>query len=214
MRMRRLVLVMATIWLQTAGAETLSTEDVTWINAFADRMAAQCAERFDRLLSRPGDDPQPAEVMLAIERRVNCECLPTRVRIRATPEVVAALRARNVEVGRAFMQAQARACGAQGLRESALPTCLASEQERAFETEHGRKPEGAELDALPAVHSAMQATCECYAEQFRALDDASLIEEAERSDENFRQREADPAVAPFEGRAHAILNGCRSRASR
>jgi hypothetical protein len=60
----------------------------------------------------------------------------------------------------------------------------------------------------------MQATCECYAEQFRALDDASLIEEAERSDENFRQREADPAVAPFEGRAHAILNGCRSRASR
>jgi len=208
--MRRLGLMMVMIWMQSAGAETLSTDDVTWINGFADRMAAQCAERFDRLQARLGDDARRDGPILAIERRVNCECLPTRVRVRATPEAVAALRARDVAVGRAFMQAQARVCGAQGLRESALPTCLASERERAWEAEHGRKPEGDEIDALPAASAAMQATCECYAEQFRALDDATLIHEAETSDENFRQRAADPAVAPYEGRAHAILSGCRA----
>lgn len=212
--MRRLGLVMAMMWVQWASAEALSTEDVTWINGFADRMAAQCAERFDRVQAQLGDDPRRDGAMLAIERRVNCECLPTRVRVRATPEVVAALRARNVEAGRTFMQAQAKVCGAQGLRESALPTCLATERERAFETEHGRKPEGTEIDTLPAAGAVMQATCDCYAEQFRALDDATLIQEAEASYENFRQRAADPTVPGFEGRAHAILKDCRARIGR
>ena len=212
--MRRLGMVMAMVWAQSAGAEALSTEDVTWINGFADRMAAQCVERFDRMQAKLGDDPRRDSAILAIERRVNCECLPTRVRVRATPEVVAALRARDVAAGRVFMQAQAKVCGAQGLRESALPTCLASEQERAFEEKQGRKPEGAEIDTLPAASAAMQATCDCYAERFGALDDASLIQEAEASDENFRQRVADPAVPAFEGQAHAIMKDCRSRFSR
>jgi hypothetical protein len=203
------------VWLAQAGmAAPLDSEAVTWINGFADRLEQQCVRRFDQRATELAGADLRTRQMLAIERRVNCECLPTRVRVRASAEVVAALRARDVAAGRAFMQAQAKVCGAQGLRESALPSCLASERERAFEEQQGRKPEGAEIDTLPAASAAMQATCDCYAERFGALDDANLIHEAEASDENFRQRVVDPAVPAFEGQAHAIMKECRSRFSR
>jgi len=203
--------VLGVLLAPVVGAAGLSTEDVTWINGFADRMASQCVERFARLSDPLGETAGHDGEMLAIERRVNCECLPTRVRVRATPEVVAALRARDVKTAREFMQAQARHCGAQGLRESARPTCLATEQERDFEASHGRKPEAADIPSLPAPDAAMQATCACYAEQVQALDDAALIGEAEASEANFRQRVADTTVPQYEGRLHAILKDCRGR---
>ncbi|QID17482.1 hypothetical protein G3580_07390 [Nitrogeniibacter mangrovi] len=194
----------------------LSSEDVTWVNRFADRMAAQCASRFDeataRLREKTGPAGERARALMAIERHVNCECLPTRVRVRATPAVVAALRTQDVAVARAFMREQAQACGALGLRESAYANCLSGEQENAFRQTHGRLPDADELDAVAPPDAAMAATCRCYSDEVQALDDATLVAEAEASYRNDQARIADPSVPRYEGRVGAILQACRRRA--
>ncbi len=218
--MNRLHVGLVLLWVCSMAAQGagLSSDDVSWVNRFADDMTRQCVERFERaqaqLAEKSEGAARRAKGLLGVERRVNCECLPTRLRVRATPEVVAALRARNVSVVRKFMRAQAQACGAQGLRDSAQTSCLASEQERAFQARNGHKPKDAEIDALPAPDAAMQATCRCYAEQVNALDDATLIDEAEASYANFRARVDDASVPKYEGRIHAAMQSCRTSGDR
>lgn len=194
----------------------LSQEDSTWINGFADRMEATCAERFDQadksVAAKTGWQGERAREMLAAERRVNCGCLPTRIRVRATPQMVAALRARDVNAGRAFMAEQARACGAQGLRDSARTNCLATEQEAAFEALHGRKPTEDDTEPVPALTAVNERTCACYADAVGALDDATIIAEAEAAYANFRARAENPATPRHEGKMEALLNECRQGA--
>ena len=197
-------------------AAPLSQEDSTWINEFADRMAATCERRFDeaqqKIAARTGWQGERAREMMAAERRVNCGCLPTRIRVRATPGAVAALRARDVTAGRAFMAEQAKACGAQGLRDSARSNCLATEQERAFEALHGRKPEDGESAPIPALTDANERVCRCYAAEVEALDDTTIIAEAEAAYASFRERADNPEAPRHVGRMDTLLEICRQRA--
>ena len=205
-----------TVMISPAMGAPLSEADSTWINEFADKMEATCAQRFDqaeaKLADKTGWQGDRAREMMAAERRVNCGCLPTRIRVRATPEVVAALKERNVGVGRAFMAEQAKACGAQGLRDSARTNCLATEQEVAFEALHGRKPAEGDTEPVPALTAANERTCACYAEAVGALDDATIIAEAEAAYANFRARVENPDTPRHQGRMENLLNDCRQRA--
>lgn len=209
------VVLMAT--LRSATAAGLSQDDSTWINEFADRMEANCAERFDQaertLADKRGWQGERAREMIAAERRVNCGCLPTRIRVRATPETVAALRARRVAEGRAFMAAQAKVCGAQGLRDSARTNCLATEQELSFETLHGRKPAEGETEAVPPLTAVNQRTCACYSAAVGALDDATIIAEAEAAYANFRARTDDPDTPRHVGKMESLLATCRAQSA-
>jgi len=199
-----------------AAAAPLSEEDSTWINGFADKMEASCVKRFDeaarQVADKAGWQGDRAREMMAAERRVNCTCLPTRIRVRATPEAVAALKARKLEEGRAFMAEQARACGAQGLRDSALNNCLATEQESTFEAVHGRKPSDGETEAIPPPTEANERTCACYAEAVGALDDSAIIADAEAAYANFRARAENPDTPRHVGRMETLLTECRKRA--
>jgi len=200
----------------TVSAASLSQEDSTWINAFADKLMANCTQRFDEAQQRVADKSgwigERARDMLAAERRVNCGCLPTRIRVRATPAVVAALKQHKVDEGRAFMAEQAKACGAQGLRDSAGSNCLTTEQESAFEMIHGRKPAEGDTDPVPALTEANKRTCACYADAVSVLDDATIIGEAEAAYANFRERVKNPDLPRYVGKMDALLAGCRQRA--
>jgi len=213
----RMLMILLVPITSVSVAAPLTQEDSTWINQFADKMAANCEQRFDaaarQMADKTGWQGARAREMMAAERRVNCGCLPTRIRVRASAEVVAALKARKVDEGRAFMTEQARACGAQGLRDSARNNCLATEQEAAFEALHGRKPAEGDTEPVPDVTEANERTCACYAEAVAALDDTTIISEAEAAYTNFRARTENPDTPRHVGRMESLLAECRQRSA-
>lgn len=193
------------------AASTLDAADVTWVNRFADEMATRCAARFSgRLASVEGDVTRLR--LIEMERRVNCECLPTRLRVHATADVVAALRAREVAPSRAFMIAHARVCGAQGLRDSAELNCRVDAREAAFVALNARPPTGEERASLAPLDAAGLARCRCFAAGVAALDDDTLIAEAEAAYSAFQARLDDPASAPHQGIFAALKQACAAPA--
>lgn len=179
-----------------AAGGGLSSEEVTWINRFADDMVVRCEQRYDQV---PADARPRAQALFALERRINCECLPTRVRVRATPAVVDALKRRDVTEARRFMLEQARVCGVQGLRDSAHDVCVEREQLRLFEAEQGRAPTAEDAAALAAIPPAVETTCACYAQAVAGLEDQVLIDAAETP----------PDTADGEGVLARLMAGCR-----
>ncbi|MCB1961421.1 MAG: hypothetical protein KDE68_13015 [Rhodocyclaceae bacterium] len=184
----------------------LDAEAVEWVNRFADEMAQRCEARFEARLA-DGESDLNRLGLIEMERRVNCECLPTRLRVYATAELVTALQARQLGPSRAFMTQHARVCGAQGLRDSAMLNCRIDLQEAAFAAARQRPPTPAERATLPPLDAAQQAQCDCYAQGVEQLDDDALIAAIE--EDNAARRDG-PTAGAQASRLATLMQACQT----
>jgi len=156
------------------------------LTQLADTLEANCRAKHEAMQQAQKSWGKPMweqeRVMQDMQRNIECECLPARVRA-AIPQLSRAMQANKKDEFDAILFAQTKNCHVVGYRQYVGRLC---------EVEPG----------------AAKKTCECVAAGTDKLDDETVFSEIMASYKNFEQRVKDKTVPKYEGRMSAIEKAC------